>query len=281
MEWVETTAKTLEEAQELALDKLGVDESEAEFELLEEPKAGLFGRTRGQARVRARVQPKGPRPKNDRRDKRKKSSDKPKAAAKPAKEKAAAEAAPTEEAAPKKRKPRTPEGNGSERGPSTRPQKESAPIEEVRETVQTFLSGLATAFGHDSTVTIAEDDDAINAVVDGKHGLMVGPRGRTLDSIQELTRVAAQRTAPSGVRIRVDVGGYRDLRKAALATFAVEAAATARDQQLEVVLEPMSSPDRKTLHDALNEQDGVGTRSAGNEPRRRVIVIPTEGTDTE
>lgn len=281
MEWVETTAKTLEEAQELALDKLGVDESEAEFELLEEPKAGLFGRTRGQARVRARVQPKGPRPKNDRRDKRKKSSDKPKAAAKPAKEKAAADAAPAEEAAPKKRKPRTPEGNGSERGPSPRPQKESAPIEEVRETVQTFLSGLATAFGHDSTVTIPEDDDAINAVVDGKHGLMVGPRGRTLDSIQELTRVAAQRTAPSGVRIRVDVGGYRDLRKAALATFAVEAAATARDQQLEVVLEPMSSPDRKTLHDALNEQDGVGTRSAGNEPRRRVIVVPTEGTDAE
>ncbi len=280
MEWVETTAKTLEEARELALDKLGVDESEAEFELLEEPKAGLFGRTRGQARVRARVEPKGPRPKNERRDKRKKSSDKPKAAAKPAKEKASADDSPAEDA-PKKRKPRQSERSDEDRASSPRQQKESAPIEEVRETVQTFLTGLSAAFGYDSAVQLPEEDDTINAVVDGKHGLMVGPRGRTLDAIQELTRVAAQRTAPSGVRIRVDVGSYRELRKEALATFAVKAAATARDEQLEVVLEPMSSADRKTLHDALNEQEGVSTRSAGNEPRRRVIVVPSEGTDTE
>jgi len=46
MEWVETTAETIEEAKSLALDQLGVDESDAEFEILEEPRAGLFGRTR-------------------------------------------------------------------------------------------------------------------------------------------------------------------------------------------------------------------------------------------
>ena len=57
MEWVEITAKTVEEARELALDQLGVDEQDAEIEVLEEPKAGLFGRLRGQARVRARVRP--------------------------------------------------------------------------------------------------------------------------------------------------------------------------------------------------------------------------------
>ena len=54
VEWVEVTAKTVEEAKEEALDQLGVDESEAEFEVLEEPKAGLFGRLRSEARVRAR-----------------------------------------------------------------------------------------------------------------------------------------------------------------------------------------------------------------------------------
>ncbi len=63
MEWVETTGRTVEEAKELALDQLGVDASEAEFELIEEPKSGLFGRTRGTARVRARVVPLTPRPK--------------------------------------------------------------------------------------------------------------------------------------------------------------------------------------------------------------------------
>lgn len=66
MEWVETTGKTIEEAKEAALDQLGVDETDAEFVVVTEPKAGLFGRMRGEARVRARVQPTSPRPKRTR-----------------------------------------------------------------------------------------------------------------------------------------------------------------------------------------------------------------------
>jgi len=61
MEWVETTGRTLEEAKDAALDQLGVDEQDAEFEVLEEPKSGLFGRLRSEARVRARVRPTRPR----------------------------------------------------------------------------------------------------------------------------------------------------------------------------------------------------------------------------
>jgi spoIIIJ-associated protein len=70
MEWLETTDKTVEAAKDFLLDQLGVDEDEAEFEVLEEPKAGLFGRQRGVARVRARIAPKAPRPKDDRRRRR-------------------------------------------------------------------------------------------------------------------------------------------------------------------------------------------------------------------
>src|SRR6187551_1840964 len=71
MEWVETTARTIEEAKEHALDQLGVAEDEAEFEVLDEPRAGLFGRVRGEARVRARVRPTQPRPKVERPRRRK------------------------------------------------------------------------------------------------------------------------------------------------------------------------------------------------------------------
>ena len=71
MQWVETTGRTLDEAKELALDQLGVTEDDAEFEVLEEPRPGLFGRVRGEARVRARVRPTTPRAKVERRDKRK------------------------------------------------------------------------------------------------------------------------------------------------------------------------------------------------------------------
>src|SRR5437588_12589769 len=70
MEWVETTGRTVEEAKDAALDQLGVDEHDAEFDVVEEPKTGLFGRLRGEARVRARVRPTIPRPKEDRRDRR-------------------------------------------------------------------------------------------------------------------------------------------------------------------------------------------------------------------
>ena len=70
MEWVETTGKTVEEAKEAALDELGVDEQDAEFEVLEHPKLGLFGRVRSEARVRGRVRPTTPRAKEDRRDRR-------------------------------------------------------------------------------------------------------------------------------------------------------------------------------------------------------------------
>ena len=67
MEWVETTGKTIDEAMDRALAHLGVHRDDAEVEVLEEPKAGLFGRVRGEARVRARVRPSGPRPKRSRR----------------------------------------------------------------------------------------------------------------------------------------------------------------------------------------------------------------------
>lgn len=66
MEWVETTGRTLAEAKDAALDQLGVDETDAEFVVVSEPKAGLFGRLRGEARVRARVRPVQARPKRGR-----------------------------------------------------------------------------------------------------------------------------------------------------------------------------------------------------------------------
>ena len=67
MEWVEITARTVEEATHKALDQLGVVEGDAEIVVVEEPKTGLFGRVRGEARVRARIKPTGPRPKRTRR----------------------------------------------------------------------------------------------------------------------------------------------------------------------------------------------------------------------
>ncbi len=307
MEWVETTAKTVEEAQDLALDKLGVDELEAEFEVLEEPRPGLFGRMRGQARVRARIQPKAPRPKEDRGRRRrsggagKKRSDAKKSEPKKASTKQASDGqssstkkddsgrdadastgsspATAKERSGDKR-PAKKSGAKSRNRKPEQPTEESS-MEEVSSCVEEFLSGLTSAFGLDAPVVIDTTGGEINAQIEGKHGLLLGPKARTLDAIQELTRVAAQRTAPSSIRIKVDVGGYRAQRKASLETFAVSAAERAVAEGTEIVLEPMSSADRKAVHDRLSEFDGVSTRSAGNDPRRYVIIVPDGDSTAE
>ena len=300
MEWVETTAKSIEEAKDLALDKLGVDEADAEFEVLEEPRQGLFGRTRGEARVRARVEPKAPRAKDDRRDRkrRKPKSDAKKKAAAPA---AAAAAAGDEasEAQPAKasnsrgkrsdasggegrsggNRSNNKRGGGRDTNRGDKPERKESSMEEVRTCVDEFLTGLVAAFDIDSPVIIDDSDEQIVATIEGKHGLLLGPKARTLDAIQELTRVTAQRTAPSSIRIKVDVGGYREARRVALAGFAEKAAEKALADGVEVVLEPMSSADRKVVHDTLNSAEGVSTRSAGTDPRRYVVVVPDAPAD--
>jgi spoIIIJ-associated protein len=109
----------------------------------------------------------------------------------------------------------------------------------------------------------------------------VGPKGRTLEAVQELARISCQRTVPSNVRIKVDVGGYRQQRADKLAEFARAAADRAVDDGVEVALEPMSAADRKAVHDALNVDDRVTTRSVGVDPRRRILVVPVEADDDD
>ena len=113
-------------------------------------------------------------------------------------------------------------------------------------------------------------------VVGSELGLLVGPGGRTLNAVQDLARVAAQRRlGDHETRLRVDVAGYRERREAgarssslAMSPSRCVSSGTARS------LEPMTSADRKVVHDVLNEIDGVTTRSVGEDPDRRIIVDP-------
>lgn len=266
MEWVETTARTIEEAKERALDQLGVAEDEAEFEVLDEPRAGLFGRVRGEARVRARVRPTQPRPKADRQRRRKDTDGNGKAPAKSAKPANGAESNGGSTARP----PRRDEGGD-------RSTKEGAvDPEQVAEEARRFMQGLVDAFGLSGTAAIRRDGDDVEIAVDGSDlGLLVGPRGTTLQAVQEVARVAAQRRlGDHDTRLRVDVAGYRQRRREALGQFARQVAAEVVESKTARRLEPMSSADRKVIHDVLAEFDGVATRSEGEDPNRRVVIAP-------
>jgi len=249
MEWVETTGKSIEEAKAIALDRLGVDADDAEFEILEEPKAGLFGRVRGEARVRARVKPRAPRQKNDRRDRK-----------------------PRE----KRDQPRRQEKTVSDTPKNTAQNSTPADPAAVAAEAEKFLLGLAAALGASAEVSSHIEGEEIDVQVNGADlGLLVGPRGTTLQAVQDITRVVSQRRmGDHETRLRVDVGGYRAKRKEALGRFVnqvadeVVASGTAR------ALEPMPSSDRKIVHDALTGRTDISTHSEGEDPHRRVVIAP-------
>ncbi|MGE3618867.1 MAG: RNA-binding cell elongation regulator Jag/EloR [Acidimicrobiia bacterium] len=324
MEWVETTAKTLEEAKELALDQLGIDDDDAEFEVVEEPRPGLFGRMRGEARVRARVRPVLARPKVERRDRRKgrdgrgregrshKKDDRPggRQEASPGDDTAPDSAvdtadntvAETPTAADEDRGPdrartsepvaragrkaaRAPRGRDRTGASRTAHEEEGSeePVTELElaaqgEVVRNFLGDLLDAFDVDGEVTLTNpDDQTIEAAVTGSDlGLLIGPKGQTLQAVQELCRSVVQRQRPgeNHARLRVDVAGYRERRREALERFARDVAQQVRDSGQPRALEAMPPPDRKIVHDALNDVEGVVTSSEGEEPRRRVVVSP-------
>ena len=151
------------------------------------------------------------------------------------------------------------------------------PIEEQAETAETFTRGLVEAFGAPAQVgSRIEGEDTVLVEVEGDDlGLLVGPRGVTLGAIEELVRtVVLRQTGGHGARIHVDVGGYRAKRREALREFTRDLAAKVLDNGKDQALEPMSASDRKVVHDAVAEIDGVTTSSEGEEPRRRVVISP-------
>jgi spoIIIJ-associated protein len=252
VEWVETTGRTVEEAKELALDQLGVADEDAEFEVLDEPRTGLFGRLKTEARVRARVRPTRPRPKIERRERRPRRP--------PSSERGAVAVAPAPSA-----------------GIITPP----PPAKEIDMADQTdravrFLEGLLDAFGLEATFDHVTDGDDVEVRVHGDDlGILIGPRGQTLSSIQDLTRLAAQREAGREGRLHIDIGGYRERRRHALERFARDVATEVISTGEARALEPMSAADRKVVHDTAATIDGILTSSEGEEPQRRVVIRPS------
>ena len=320
MEWIEVSARTLDDARELALDRLGVVADELEYEVIDEPRGGLFGIGRTEARIRARVKPISRDKPADRR--RRRSSErrpsggtrKPRgeagggkgASARPSDDAGAGDSA--ERSAPaarsssrSRRRGRGGRGGGGGAGAARtgaaasdretaahatedRPEAkmdvdtdaEDIDVEGQAEHAARFTRSLVEAMGLTGQVTARVEDDTVLVAVDGEGlGLLVGPRGSTLQAIEELVRAVVQHgLSGRSARLRVDVGGYKERRREALAAFARQVAQEVRETQRERGLEPMSPPDRKVVHDTVADIEGVSTSSEGEEPRRRVVISP-------
>jgi spoIIIJ-associated protein len=299
VEYVEVRGKTVEVAVEAALQELGIDRDRADIEVIQSPEKGFLGMGGKDAVVRVKAKPQQKR----RRRRRRGAGDQaggdegsrgtPRSSGGGGRDRAAKDK--------NDRRGKPGDGNRSRSGRpqgarsddrrdtddrqrKDRPVKEETEvsIEEQAPVVESFLKGLVEAFGLEGSVSVTTEDDVIVADVSGPQTeAMVGPRGSTIEAIHELTKTVLQRQTQASARVRLDIAGYAERRRQALAIYANQLIDQVLSEGGEVMLEPMSAGDRKTIHDAVAEREGVRSYSEGEAPQRFVVIAATTDSGEE
>ncbi|GGK33734.1 Jag protein [Caldalkalibacillus thermarum] len=153
---------------------------------------------------------------------------------------------------------------------------EQEPTQAVVEAAIQFLQDVLPQMGVGQVQVAAETRDGqVWLNISGERlGIAIGRRGQTLDALQYLTNVVANRRADHHVRLILDAENYRQRRKQALEQLADRLAKKVIRTREKIVLEPMSAAERKIIHTHLQHYAGVITKSEGEEPNRRVVLIP-------
>ena len=142
-----------------------------------------------------------------------------------------------------------------------------------------FVARIAEVIGADVTVSAGEREGVVTVTCSGEDlGLFIGKHGQTIDAIQYLAN-AVTRTEGHDYEIVVDAAGYRARRNASLEAVAIRSARQAATTQSAVELDPMTSVERKIVHEALKDDPEVETQSEGSEPHRYVVVLPRSSAD--
>lgn len=292
-EWLELEAPSADTALAAAMEHLGLDSSETlDIEVMKEPVRGFLGRVAEKGLYRVTQRGGDSR----RRGKRGNGGG----------GRAGAKGAATGQKSGGPKKPASGGGGGGsssearskqgggrgreQRGPqkrAERPPRQERPkqdddrsemtVEEQAKEIARFLEGLLGAFGLDGEVQTRIEDGVIYADVVGEQTeALVGPKGATMQATLELCRTIIQRRVQAGAKIRLDIAGYNERRREALRIYAGRLATKVLEDGGEVMLEPMNSAERKVVHDAIAEIDGVRSYSEGEEPRRSVVVAKEE-----
>ena len=138
-----------------------------------------------------------------------------------------------------------------------------------------YLERLLDILDVDGDIDLdVEGDRASVAIVGGRLGDLVGPDGAVLEALQELTRLAVAQSTGVRSRLMLDVGGFRAKRRSDLSALAGEAARRVASSRQPERLAPMNPFERKVVHDVIASVAGVRSESEGEEPNRRVVVLP-------
>lgn len=233
----EFTAKTVDEAKALAAQEFGVSVDDIDFDILEQPRKGLFG-MRGEARVKAIYE-----------------------------EKPVEIIAPeVEEAAPAYDE----EAADTAELPADFDIENSAKVKAAKQYLTDVLHALKLE--NFEITAVRKDNNVVLDITGEKLGVVIGRRGETLDSLQYLTILASNRTEENYCRISVDCNGYRDKRKETLEALATRTSAKVIKQGRKIALEPMNPYERRIIHSCVAEIEGVSSHSTGVEPYRKVVI---------
>ena len=253
---IEKSAKTVEDALKAALEELGVSEDKVSYEVLEEASKGLFGLLgRKPAKIRVTIK------END----------------------------STEETPIKIKEPSTKSDEQNS------PKKEEKQVKEQTEniikkdnessddvnakieTAEKFLQAIFKNMNLVVKIEITKLEEGYFLNLCGENlGILIGKHGQTLDALQYLVNLAANRNHNTSQRVRViiDVENYRSRRAETLQNLAKTLADRAVRLNQDVRLEPMNRHERRVIHTALQDNDDVSTYSVGEDPNRYIIISP-------
>ena len=292
----EYTARTIEEALERALNEMMLTRDDIEYEVVTQPSKGILGIGRRDAvvRVRTKVIEELKDIVADIKEERKAEQ-----SVKPISEIPQAE--PVVEAAPAKKTeekpviaqveetieevvPKKADTEQPEQPEKTAPAAEKAAqkavdkkaaLAEAEEKGRAFLSKIFEEMDLDVTIDVKEKNGYLTFDLKGKNlGILIGRRGDTLDSLQFLLNLVIN--DKNGIKVKgiVDIENYREKREETLIGLSHKLAAKARKTGQKVVLEPMNPQERRIIHMALQNDRRVSTYSEGEEPYRKVVIVP-------
>ncbi len=164
--------------------------------------------------------------------------------------------------------------NDSDDSADESPQSELDRLENEGDIAADYLEELLDIADLDGDLDMdVEGDRASVSIVGGDVSQLVGRNGEVLEALQELTRLAVYRETGERSRLMLDIGGFRADKRSRLERVAAEAVAEVRASGERKALDPMSPFERKVVHDAVAHA-GLVSESEGEEPRRRVVVLP-------
>ncbi len=144
------------------------------------------------------------------------------------------------------------------------------------ERTQEFCDELFSAMKVETKVLIdfKEEDNVMNIDLSGPDmGILIGKRGQTLDALQYIISLFVNKESEAYIRVKLDTENYRERRKATLEKLAKKIAYTVKRSKKPVTLEPMNPYERRVIHSSLQNDRYVCTKSEGEEPYRKVVIM--------